>query len=139
VQQFSEVTTRLSRDAHNRLVAIVSGAGGTLPAGTVLRVLGNEIAAGAPAVFQFTGAVTGRVSRAQPVKRRTVEQPREITCVECGQRYTVSARNARNGSSRCAVCRGIPEPELPPRQELFEYWTSRYSPQELAELAAPFA
>jgi hypothetical protein len=133
-------SSKLARDPHGRLIAVITSCDSVaVPPGHVYLVLGTavEVSVGTPGRFFMLGERTGRrPSRVTP-SRRLPEPPVETRCEQCGQRFTRSARRARSGAPpRCELCRGLPEPPTP-TAEMFEYWTSRFSREQLAELAAP--
>jgi hypothetical protein len=129
--------SRLERDPYNRLVCVqVTPDHPVVAPGARLLCVGNLIpttVAGDRGGFGWLGQPTGRPSRVTPA--RIVEPDVELRCQGCGTRYLVTARTARRGASPlCRLCRGLPEPPAP-TAEMFTYWTSRYAPDELAQLA----
>jgi hypothetical protein len=130
------VSSKLARHG-GRLVVVTTTPGDVVPAGTVLYVLGNNLECAGLGVG-FLGVRTGRPSDVTPatVKR---EPDVEQRCEECGQRYTIAARNARRGARpRCQLCRGIPAPATPTAAD-FDYWTTRLNTDELHHVAGAFA
>lgn len=68
-----------------------------------------------------------------PVRRR-LTPVREVVCPSCGQRRTVSDRQARRGTTLCKLCR-YPHTRLRPEDKDRRFWLERFSDEEILDLA----
>ena len=80
----------------------------------------------------------GAVRIASTVAERRRQSDVEVRCVECGERYTLSARRAleyrREGREpRCRECRR--PARQPPSAADRRYWLERFTLEEIKELA----
>jgi hypothetical protein len=70
----------------------------------------------------------------------TVEAPVVLSCSECGDTFSLSARRAREWRNRDPVCRRCRQPprELTAaeRERFRRWWLDRYPLEELREMAA---